>query len=62
VAAAAAPVKKPGMTAIYLFLFNDLMLLTKAPSLSRTTYKVIGQLEMHKAHLVDEGVCSPHSF
>ncbi|ELR12396.1 PH domain containing protein [Acanthamoeba castellanii str. Neff] len=46
--------KPTGMTAIYLFLFNDLMLLTKAPTISRTTYKVIGQLEMHKAHLVDE--------
>jgi hypothetical protein len=49
--------KPTGMTAIYLFLFNDLMLLTKAPTISRTTYKVIGQLEMHKAHLVDEGTC-----
>jgi len=45
---------KKGMTATYLFLFNDLLLFTKAPNLSRTTYKVIGQLEMHRAQLADE--------
>jgi len=47
------------MTATYLFLFNDLLLFTKAPNLSRTTYKVIGQLEMHRAQLADEGAGSP---
>lgn len=51
---AASKAKKAG-AASYIFLFNDLLLFTKAPTLSRTTYNVVGQLEMQKAKLVDEG-------